>query len=164
MHPTAEIRHQTGRRIRLHVPSKKRDSAYFDRLEEKLGEIPGVSDVETNHITGSVLIKHTTDVDAIRRFAEHHGLFSLAEAAGTAVALAARIHEHMNDVDDQVLDFTRGHMDLRSVILVALAGGAVYQIFRKEVMPPAFNLIWASLALIWPKHPDFHTRGESPGT
>lgn len=152
MPPNAEIRHQMGRCIRLRVPSKKRAPAYFNRLEEKLSEIPGVAEVETNHVTGSVLIKHTTDVDSIRQFAAHHGLFNLLEAATAAVALAVRIDDRMDSVDDEV---TRGHMDFRSVILIALAGGAVYKVFRREVMPPAFNLIWAALALVWPKHPEF---------
>jgi hypothetical protein len=137
-------------RVRLHVPSKRHDPEYFAKVGQKLTELEGIQAVHTDSRTASILITHESDVEAIGHFAERHGLFSLITTTAAAVMLADKLTDQVGDLDQGLVQFTRGHMDLRSLVVVCLAGGAAFQILRKQVLPPAFTLLWAATALIWP--------------
>jgi hypothetical protein len=54
----AHIVHRTATRLRLRVPARKLDHAYFRDLKVRLAGCPGVRSVEPNPLTGSVLIAH----------------------------------------------------------------------------------------------------------
>lgn len=149
--PHAHVTHKMKGRVRIRVPSKRHDHQYFSHVKQKLAEIDGVQHVETNARTGSILIRHGTDLDTIRDFAEHHGLFTIAAAAEAVLALAQKLSNRFEDIDQSVIEATRGNMDLRSIMLVTLGGAAVIQALRKDVLPPAFNLVWYALVLIWPE-------------
>ncbi len=148
--PHAHIRHRMPGRVRLHIPSKKHDPEYFARVGQKLTELEGVHAVKTDSRTGSLLITHEAEVEAIGRFAEQHGLFSLITTTAAAVMLAEKLSDHIGDLDEGLVQFTRGHVDLKSMMVVFLVGGAAFQVLRKQVLPPAFTLAWAALALVWP--------------
>jgi hypothetical protein len=137
-------------RVRLHIPSKKHDPEYFARVGQKLTELEGVQAVRTDSRTGSLLITHEGELDAISRFAERHGLFSLITTTAAAVLLADKLTDQVGDLDEGLIQFTRGQMDLKSMMVLALAAGAAFQVLRKQVLPPAFTLVWTALALVWP--------------
>jgi hypothetical protein len=148
--PRAHVLHTMPGRIRFQVPSKKNDRQYFEKLGRELAEFEGVDLVRTNARTGSVLVLHRRDMAAIRGFGIEHGLFTMAAAAEAVVMLADKLSRKLESVDDNVVEATRGNLDLRSVMLVLLTVGAGIQLWRKNVLPPAFNLLWYGLALIWP--------------
>jgi hypothetical protein len=148
--PDAHITHSMPGRIRFHVPSKRNDAGYFDRLGRELSQLEGVDLVRTNARTGSVLVRHRRDLESIRNFGIQRGLFTIAAATETALMLADRLSRKLDSIDDNVVGITRGNLDLRSAMLLMLAAGAVIQIWRKNLLPPAFNLLWYGLALVWP--------------
>ncbi len=148
--PHAHIRHRMPGRVRLHIPSKKHDPEYFARVGQKLTELEGVQAVKTDSRTGTLLITHEGELDVIGRFAERHGLFSLITTTAAAVMLADKLTNQVGDLDQGLVQFTRGQMNLKSAMVVFLAAGAAFQVLRKQVLPPAFTLAWAALALVWP--------------
>jgi hypothetical protein len=148
--PHAYVTHSMPGRMRLHVPSKRNDAEYFERLGRELADVEGVDAVRTNARTGSVLVLHRRDLDSIRKFGIERGLFTIAAAAEAAMMLADRLSRKLDSIDDNVAAITRGNLDLRSTMLLMLAAGAAVQIWRKNLLPPAFNLLWYGLALIWP--------------
>ncbi len=137
-------------RTRLQVPAKKHDPEYFSRVGQKLTEMEGVHSVRTDSQTGSILISHDRDIDAIRSFAEQHKLFSLIVTTATAVVLADKLTDRVGDLDQGLIQFTKGQVDLKSAVVLALVAGAAIQMLRKQVLPPAFTLVWTAIALIWP--------------
>jgi hypothetical protein len=54
----AHIVHRTATRLRLRVPARKLDHAYFRDLKARLAGCPGIRSVEANPLTGSVVIAH----------------------------------------------------------------------------------------------------------
>src|SRR5260370_39390966 len=52
--PAARISHFTPRRLRIKVPEKRRDTAFFDTVAERLATWDSVERVETNPLTASV--------------------------------------------------------------------------------------------------------------
>jgi hypothetical protein len=148
--PDAHVKHSMPGRIRLQIPDRKHDPAYFARVGQKLTEMDGVQSVRTDSQTGSILINHERDLDAIRSFAEQHKLFSLIVTTATAVVLADKLTDRVGNLDQGLIHFTRGQVDLKSAVVLALAAGAAIQVLRKQVLPPAFTLVWTAIALIWP--------------
>src|SRR5262249_38350679 len=54
--PSARIAHFTPRRLRIRVPEKRRDAAFFDFVQNRLAAWDSVERVETNPLTASILI------------------------------------------------------------------------------------------------------------
>ena len=62
--PAARISHFTPRRLRIKVPEKRRDRAFFETVAERLATWNSVEGVETNPLTASVLI-HFSDPERL---------------------------------------------------------------------------------------------------
>jgi hypothetical protein len=59
----AVIAHRAGRRLRLSVPSRRGESAYFAALELRLAACREVVSARANPLTGSIVILHTPAFD-----------------------------------------------------------------------------------------------------
>ena len=79
MLPVAFLEHQIPGRIRLRVPSKRGDCAYFDSARQRLSGTPAWGEVKANARTGSLVIRDCGDVDRLKSEAAKRGLFSLAD-------------------------------------------------------------------------------------
>ena len=62
--PAARISHFTPRRLRIRVPEKRRDRAFFDAVAERLAAWDTIEAVETNPLTASILI-HFSDPERL---------------------------------------------------------------------------------------------------
>ena len=160
----ARVRHLLPGRVRLKVPARHRDAAFFDDAARRLAQCAGVTEVRANPLTGSLLVFHTTTLQAINAYASQHGLFFLrALAAATA------------DVsDDTAPPRRRGRAagapriaieqaDRRALALSAsLAGLGTLQTMRGELMAPAATLFWYAFDA-WRARPSMRlSRGRSP--
>lgn len=120
----AHIVHRTVTRLRIRVPARRLDHAYFGELQAKLVGCTGVRSVEANPLTGSVLIEHD--------------LKFCVTAFGT-VGLALRIEEHGAGRLDQC--------DYRAVLHRAMAkrdeGSDAHLALAKLVFAAATGRIWS---------------------
>jgi hypothetical protein len=62
--PTARISHFTARRVRIKIPEKRRDRAYFSTVADRLAAWESVEQVEANPLTASLLI-HFSDPQSL---------------------------------------------------------------------------------------------------
>jgi hypothetical protein len=62
--PSARIAHLTTRRLRIKVPEKRRDVAFFDFVQGRLAAWDSVERVETNPLTASILV-HFSDAERL---------------------------------------------------------------------------------------------------
>ena len=53
------LSHVSKGRLRLRIPSKKRDTAFFSGLQAVLSAVPGLDQVKVNPLSGSLLILHS---------------------------------------------------------------------------------------------------------
>lgn len=140
--PAAEVAHAMPGRTRLRLPDRRGDAAFFASMASGLLSLPGVFDVETRPLTGSVLIAHFNPLDELGDAARTAGLFNLRPAP-VAPSLDLKVE-----------------FDPKLIVALALAGLAIWQISREKVVPPALTLLWyaSNLGGLW--RPNGMTDGE----
>lgn len=151
MLPEATISHHTARRLRIHIPQRKRNPAFFAKIRDELAKLEGVERVEANPSTGSVLIHHRSSVGAIAQFAETAKLFALAVEGAplNPTSLASRINENVRKLNKQLVAATHGTLDLTSVTAFGLAvGGVLKGIVCKDFLPSGGNMVWWAASLL----------------
>jgi Heavy metal associated domain 2 len=150
MPPKATISHQTSRRLRLRIPAKRRDAAYFAALQEELAHCPGVLKIEANPLTGSVLVHHRSAVQALIDYAEETQLFSAGKEEDPEPPpspMSNRLSRQFAKVNQSLGDLTRGEVGLGDVALLSLIGFGLFQILRKKILPDGVTLLWYATSL-----------------
>jgi hypothetical protein len=144
MTPSAHLVHRAPGRIRIRVPSRRHDGEYFKTLSENLKSVSGASHVVTNALTGSILILHTAELalDVLANYAFKEGLFELApnEQENAPVLVTETISDILKTVDQKLIKWSEGQVDLRSAAFVGLFGLGLYQMARGRVLPAAISL------------------------
>ncbi len=144
--PSASIRHRMAGRLRLKIPARKGDPAYFTALAQAFSEYPGLRNVEVNPETGSVLFLHSADPDAMVAFAEGKELFHISESAKHPVHVSTGVKAKYRELDEKVKRVTKGEWDVPSVAFFGLLGAGAYQIARGNFAAPAwYTAFWYAL-------------------
>ena len=161
MSVTAHVVHATTRRARLRLPSMKGDTRFFARLKEELSHLAPVRDVHVNALTGSVLVRHSGDFDAVARHAHEHDLFDVQETpheteaateAPTSASTARtteRVRELLVHADETLRRQTKGTVDLRIITFAALVGGSAYQLVRGNFLPAGGTMLAQAMSLLF---------------
>lgn len=146
MTPRAEIQHAMTGRVRVRIPEKRGDRSYFEWVAGALREMPEVETVETNPLTGSVLVFHRTDANSIVHRAEQAELFHVIAAAPREIPTIKAQHL-LTAVDSRIASATSGGWDLNSLLMVVCAVAGGWQVARQNVWPAAASMFWYSLTL-----------------
>lgn len=78
--PFAHLVHQSRRRLRLKIPSRRHDDAFFERLEQHLALIPKIEAAAVNPATASISLQYAPDEgDCIAAALEALALVRLAK-------------------------------------------------------------------------------------
>ncbi len=147
MVPEASASHHIEGRSRIYVPSKRRDSAFFEHAARVLRELEGVEYVCANPLTASILLLHRLSLDEVGDHARRHGLFHLTEPALAANTVIEQAAAGMRVAGRRMQALTRGNLDLHSTIFLVLAAAGLIQMTRKRVWPPALTLVWYAFDL-----------------
>lgn len=157
----AYLAHQIPGRVRLKVPAAKGQAALLDQIAALAGSASGVSGVEYNALTGSVVIRYVPaaykDVDALalalsdsklRVALKDPGPVNGArsdgpneDGSGTSVAATA-ITSFFRSLDLEIRDATGNQIDLK-VLLPAVAGILGFFAFRQKAGTP----LWLTLLI-----------------
>ena len=152
--PVAFVNHKTAGRIRLRVPSKKKDFAYFRMLEEDLPAVSGVQSVQTNPLTAGVLIRHSSDPDHIVQMTEKRGLFRFEHKAFVQANLQGRISEAFRGIDIAFKDMSGNELDLGGAAFVVLLGMSIHQIIKGNITTlPWYAAGWYALNIFLKSSP-----------
>lgn len=153
---SAYIKHRLPGRVRLKIPQKKGDHRYFDRIAEAFADCPGITQLQLNPPAASLLVCHGADTPflSIAEFAQTNALFTVIEQAPEEtfsipnVPLTMLTSAGLKHMDNALVDFSRGRLDGRSLLFLALIGLAIHQMTRGRVMAPAASLLWYALSLV----------------
>jgi hypothetical protein len=144
--PAARITHFTTRRLRIKVPEKRRDAAFFNSAAERLLAWDSIQRVEANPLSASLLI-HFVDLQSLLREAAAKNDFldidldaALAEPSDPIISRTAV--RSFETADHRLRHWTRNQLDMRSAIFLLLLGGGVYQLLRGRLSTPAPTLLW----------------------
>lgn len=156
--PRAHISHLIPGRVRLRIPERRRDEAYFATLKQRVHEWPGISAVHVNPRTASLLALFS-DAAAALAHAQNCDLFELTEAEPPrpAVPIGERARFRARSFDARLREVTGGLADTQSLVFAALFAAGAYQIIRRRnVGAPAVTLLWyaGDLLRLWNGAPE----------
>ena len=158
MSVAARLVHATAGRARLRVPAAKGDARFFARVKEELRRSAAVRDVKVNALTGSVLVRHSGDFDAVARHAQAHDLFDVEDSHADGDGMRAskpeaRVTEHLRafvvGAADALRRKTKGAVDLRVVTVGALLGGSVYQLVCGNFLPAGGTMLAQAASVLF---------------
>lgn len=153
----AHIVHRLEGRVRLRVSGHKRDSALFEQIRQRLGAVPGVVAVHTNELTGSVLVIHEGDFDAVVERARSEALLDIAAAPVAAERDRREIDEpppwqslfdEVINLDRRIKSESQDRWALGPMWAYGLLGACLLQISRGQYFPAASTLILQARGLL----------------
>lgn len=145
MIPDAFIHHRIGNeRIRLKIPSRKGDHAYFSRLLEQLDAFAEFRKREANPLTGGLLLEdNALDITAIGEYAEKNSLFRLFNKSLPSEPFAAQVAKPIEAASRRIRKFTDGELDLPGALFIGLLTFGLIEIARGNFRtPPWYTAFW----------------------
>lgn len=137
----AYIGHQIENRTRFYLPGEEDNFVLFSLIEEKFSICEGVTRVQINSTTGSVLICHEVPLSQIESYAKAHDLFEIDSSIHEKKNWAKDLLEKVDSIDKRVIEVTDGELNLASLAGFSLLSAGVFQISRKQFFPAASTLI-----------------------
>jgi hypothetical protein len=145
MLPVAFVAHAAPGRTRFKIPARRRDGQYFATVEQRLPKAPDVEQVQTNPLTGSVLIHHRGSPEALHKYAEEQELFRVSTLGERASRLLA---QRGKSLDRQLRELTGEYFDLRSITLIMLVSIGMVQVLRGQLVGSALTIFWYASTLL----------------
>jgi len=147
MLPGAYICHQTAHRLRLKIPGKRGETAYFTVLRNHFSDWPDIQEVHINPTTASVLLVPAVAPTALARFGVSKNLYALKPPRPETIN--QRVLGSFRYVDEQLKASTRGELDLASLAFLGLAGAGFYQILMGNFFAPAwYTAFWYGASVL----------------
>ena len=141
----AHVVHHLPGRVRLRVPSRRRQPAFFHDVKKRLEGLDAVSSVSVNPTSGSVLIRYDGELEQLLGQAATIGLLELLEVTTDLPFLepvAEQLIGRLGHIDQTISKNTQGVLDGRSALLAGFLVAAVVQAFRGSLLGPAVPLLW----------------------
>jgi hypothetical protein len=155
--PLAFVSHKTGTRLRIKVPSKRKDQAFFSSAAERMSAIEGVTRVEVSPLTGSILLLHSSAPDHVIERANAEGFFRVADPAYSRTHFHRRLSETFAGIDDAVRGFTGNELDTGAALFVTLLALGIYQIWKGNAAAiPWYAAGWYALNIFMKSNGERH--------
>lgn len=143
----AYVTHRTPTRLRIRVPARRHDAEWWQRVGAELREVPGISAVEINPLTASMLVHHDAGFEPARALVGNE-LLSLADERRVARgSLLDQVRERFASIDAAISAASDGKVDLASLALLGLGALILQQVLRGNVTAPAVTLAWYAAEL-----------------
>ena len=158
------VAHRLPGRLRLRLPRGYRPPSLLAAVRDAVLALPGVSRVEVDAATGSVLVLHDQTQASCDRIGcavastaglsfqspdDEHADAPSARAAAPAVPPARSLRAVAAAANRTVRGLTGGLFDLRFLVPAALAAIALYQVNRTGtgLLAPPYTLLWYAFSL-----------------
>jgi hypothetical protein len=136
------IAHHLPHRTRLKLPHQHRDKQTIQRVHDSIKKIPGVSSIQVNDRTGSVVVHHEPSEGILQSIGEalegvSDELFdAMLEAGGIEFPglsiMGHLIKNSMSKVDNHVAEATGNLLDLKMLLPIGFLAAALYKAFKTE--------------------------------
>jgi hypothetical protein len=150
MIPAAQVCHAIPGRMRIRIMDKRRDSAYFLQVQEKLAACEGIRSVDTNPGTASLLLHHNSNASTIADFARDQDLFRIEEGDDSAVAgsISQRALSSLQNFDQQLRGVSSGGVDFWGAVFVIMFGLGVNELIKGNISSPATTMFWYAVGAL----------------
>jgi hypothetical protein len=160
----AHLVHRAQGRVRLRIPERRHDASWLADLEDRLRDLPGITEVSANPRTAGVLVLFDPAAvpDPIPRI-EATGLLQVVAPPPLSPTLAG-LRRVAARLDDSLGERSGGSVDLRTLSVISLLVLALYQAMRGRLLAPAVSLLWYAFELLRFMPPDADAPGASDTT
>jgi hypothetical protein len=132
--------------MRIKIPSLRKQDAQLEVLRDRLLRCPGVVETTAAAITGTILIIHEGDHDAVLAYAAQTGILAVETTDDRPLTVHGEIRKVFGHLERRVSSFSGGSLNLGSLAFVALAGFGIYQISRGNLAAPAwYTAFWYAM-------------------
>lgn len=140
MIPNASIVHKLPGRVRLRIPSRLRDTGYFDAVARGLVEIDSVEKVTANPTAGSILIVYNGELEWLLGEAAARGWFTL-ETSGREKGLPfeRRVAGVMERIESRLRE-AGAPSAMKSPLVAGLIVAGAVQLLRGRWLPSGLTL------------------------
>ena len=145
MLPKALLCHRTMGRFRVRVPEKRKDEAYLAQVKKTLEQRHDVHEVHTAALTGSVLVIHSGDHDALLAHAEDAGLFQSTKEHRNSPNIVQWL-DRLDKFDSEFLFARMEQNPQRAAIGLFML--AIMQVARGSLIPSAPSLLAEAMRLL----------------
>jgi hypothetical protein len=133
--PIAYVEHQIPGRLRLRIPERRGDVAFFQRVVGALSKVPDVSELDGSPLTGSVRIRYSGTAEAIAAAAAKEGLFEIRKRDGEA-------QPKKPPKEPASPGAPHGDAGMLDSIATGLSGLALFQVTQGQVTGSAAENFW----------------------
>ena len=155
-HSAVNVVHRLPHRTRIRMPKVHRTPGKMEKMADRFRKLEGVKDVEVDHRTGSILLKHTEDpgiIESLMASLEDAGDLFLSvmmeeEGPESELSVVSKfLKETLGTANSNVSRSTRGFIDLRMMVPLGFLGAAVWKMrstgARAWLMEvPPYVLLW----------------------
>lgn len=143
MLPLGQLIHNIPNRLRIKVESKQGDAVFFNTIEKETQNRFSQLKVQSNPVTGSILIFGIEDVNALKEFFKANNLFELSIPPPAPKSLAQHLMQPIDQINKAAGNFTGGILDLPSAIFLGLLTFGIIELARGNLrMPPWYTAFW----------------------
>jgi hypothetical protein len=154
MIPEAIIKHHMTGRIRITIPTRKKDSVYFKNIQNRLRQVLSYHRITVSALTGSLIMEdENLEIEKVRIAAEKHALFTLKSAGLPARTLTAktiteRVAISIKSTNQNVSKISDGALDLFGVIFMFLLLLGFWELAIGNLKrPPWYTTFWYAFGL-----------------
>ncbi len=133
--PIAYVEHQIPGRLRLRIPERRGDVAFFQRVVGALSKVPDVTELDGSPLTGSVRIRYSGTAEAIAAAAAKEGLFEIRKRDGEA-------QPKKPPKEPASPGAPHGDAGMLDSIATGLSGLALFQVTQGQVTGSAAENFW----------------------
>lgn len=136
--------------MRLHIPSRKGDSAYFEKVKHHLKEVLSYQCISTSPLTGCIVIEDSdVDEEKLRDVADRYQLFKVVTNMPAPAPMAKRFTAPIGRANRSITEFSGGTVDLPGILfLILLAFGMWELAIGNFKRPPWYTAFWYAFGLV----------------
>lgn len=140
-----EVKHYSKNRLRLQINSLKNNFEGGKELEDRMKNLDGIYEIKSNSTIGSLLISFDEDrVEAMVIIGAILNLLGLEDEVFSTKngIITTFIKDIIAGVDTSIYNKSRGILDLKSAVSIALIYYGIKKVRTNPVLPNGVNLLW----------------------
>lgn len=142
----ARVVHAIPGRTRLRADSIKGDVAALSAVQTALEETQGVQNVHVNALTGSILVEHDTNIEALLDQLQQRDVLELDNSEPEHYL--ATLHRALAESDRRLKFASKGKLDLETISFFGFVGAGIYQCFNNHGLPAGVTLLRYAVELV----------------
>lgn len=150
MVPLARVTHSLPGRKRVKIDEKRGDEAYFIALQKELADCPDILTVESNPLTGTVLVRHRMDDADFLRCPLERGLFRVDQnpPAENPLTPAVQVSAHPKATKRETNLRSTNGLNTRFLVFLGMMGMGLVQAIEGNIAIPAIAAFWYAFSIL----------------